>query len=62
MTIHDKIRDETLQYGISKKAAKISGFLSGKTNKYEHATDEEILRSHQSKMIEQAKFIYYLLG
>ena len=40
MTIHDKIRDETLQYGISKKAAKISAFLSGKTNKYEHATDE----------------------
>ena len=62
MTIHAKIRDEKLQYDISKKAAKISAFLSRKTNKYEHVTDEEILPSHQSKMIEQAKFIYYLLG
>ena len=31
-------------------------------NKYEYLADEKILRSDQSRMIEQAKFTYSLLG
>ena len=54
MTIHDKIRDEKLQYDISREAAKISAISSGKTYKYEFLTGKEILPSDQSRMIEQA--------
>ena len=62
MTIHDQIRDEKLQYDISRKAAKISALLSGKINKNEHVTGEEILPLDQSRMMEQPKFIYSRLG
>ena len=51
MTINGKIRDEKLQYDINKKAAAIS---SGKIDKYEFLTGEEILPSDQSRIIEQA--------
>ena len=40
------------------KAAKLSPLLSGKTDKYEYLTGEEILPSDQSRIIEQAKFTY----
>ena len=33
MTIDDKIRDEKLQYGINREAAKISALSSGKIDK-----------------------------
>ena len=36
MTIGDKIRDEKLQYDISKEAVKVSTLSSGKINKYEY--------------------------
>ena len=36
MTINDQIRDEKLQYDINRKAAKISGLLSDKIDKYEY--------------------------
>ena len=62
MTIDDKIRDEKLQYDINKEAAKISALLSGKIDKYEYLTGEEILHSDQRRVIEQAKFIYSSLG
>ena len=58
MTIDDKIKDERLQYDINREAAKISALLSGKTDKYEYLTGEEILPSNQSRIIEQAKFTY----
>ena len=45
MTIDDKIRDEKLQYDINKEAAKISPLSSGKIDKYEYLTDEEMLPS-----------------
>ena len=47
MTIEDKIRDEKLQYDINREAAKISALPSGKIDKYEYLTGEEILRSNQ---------------
>ena len=45
MTTDDKIIDEKLQYDIDRGAAKISALLSGKSDKYEFLTDEEILLS-----------------
>ena len=62
MTIKDQIRDEKLQYDIDREAAKISALSSGKTDKYEYLTGEEILPSNQQQIIEQAKFTYSLLG
>ena len=62
MTIDDQIRDEKLQYDINKEAAKISALSSGKIDKYEYLTGEEILLSNQKQIIEQDKFTYYLLG
>ena len=37
-TIHDKIRDEKLQYNINREGAKISELSSGKIDKYEFLT------------------------
>ena len=51
MTIEDWIRDEKLQYDINKK---ISALSSGKIDKYEYLTGEEILPSNQQQIIEQA--------
>ena len=62
MTIEDQIRDEKLQYGINREAAKISALSSGKIDKYEYPTGEEILPSNQQQIIEQAKFTYSPLG
>ena len=63
MTIDDQIEDKNLQYDINREAAKISALSSGKINKYEYLTGEEILPSNQKKIIiEQAKFTYSLLG
>ena len=44
MTIDDKIKDENLQYDVNKEATKMSPLLSGKVNKYEFLTGEEILK------------------
>ena len=62
MTIDDKIRDEKLQYDINREAANISALSSGRIDKYEYLTGQEILPSDQSRIIEQAKFTYFPLG
>ena len=62
MTIEDQIRDEKLQNDINIMAAKISALSSGKTDKYEYLTGEEVLPSNQQKIFEQTKFTYSLLG
>ena len=62
MTIDDKIRDEKLQHDINRETAKISALLSGKIDKYEYVTGEEIIPPDQRRVIEQAKFAYSLLG
>ena len=62
MTTDDKIRDGKLQYDINREAAKISALLSGKLDRYEYLTGEEILPSNQRQIIEKAKFTYSLLG
>ena len=43
MTIDDKVKDEKLQYDIHREEAEISALSSGKIDKYEYLTDEEIL-------------------
>ena len=62
MTIEDQIRDKKLQYDINREAAKISALSSGKIDKYEYLTSEEILPLNKKKIIEQAKFTYSPLG
>ena len=62
MTIENQIKDEKLQYDINREAAKISALSSGKIDKYEYLTGEEMLPSNQQLIIEQAKFSYSPLG
>ena len=62
MTIEDQTKDENLKYDINRETAKISAVSSGKIDKYEYLTGEEILPSHQQQIIEQAKFTYSPLG
>ena len=50
--INGKIVDEKLQYDINREAVKISALSSGKIDKYEYLTGEEILPSHLRRVIE----------
>ena len=58
MTIDDQIKCEKLQYDINREAA----LSSGKFDKYEYLTGEEILPSNKQQIIEQPKFTYSPLG
>ena len=62
MTVDGKISDKKLQYDINKEEKKLSALSSGRIDKDEYYTGEEILRSDQSRVIEQSKFTYSLLG
>ena len=62
MTINDQIRNEKLQYGLNREAAKMSALSSVKIHKYEYLTGEEILPSNQQQIIGQAKCTYSPLG
>ena len=62
MTIDDQIKYEKLQYDVNREAAKISALSSGKFNKNEYLTGEEILPSNKQQIIEQTKFEYSPLG
>ena len=55
MAIDDNIRDEKLESDINKEAARWSGLSSGKIDKCEYLTDEELLPPDQRSMIEHAK-------
>ena len=61
MTTEDQIRDEKLQY-INREAAKISALSSGKIDKYQYLTGEEIFLFNQQQIIEHAKFTSSPLG
>ena len=58
MTADDKFRDEKLQYGIDREAAKISALSSRKIDKCEYLTGEEILPSNQRQIIKQVELAY----
>ena len=62
MGIDYKIRDEKVQYNINRETAKISALSSGKIDKYDVLTGEEILSFAQRRVIERAKFTYSPLG
>ena len=62
MTTGDQIRDEKLQDDSNREASKISALSSGKIDKYECLTGEDILPSNQQQVIEQTKFIYSRFG
>ena len=62
MIIDNKIRDEEVQYDINRETAKLSALSSGKTDKYEFLTGNEVLPSDQSRIIELANFTYSPLG
>ena len=62
MTINGQIRDEKLQYDINREAAKRSVLSSGRIDKYECLTGEEILPSSQQQIIQQAKIYLFSLG
>ena len=66
MTIDDKITNDKLQYDINREVAfssgKISALSSGKIDKYEYLTREEILLSDQGRIIEQIKFTHSLIN
>ena len=62
MTINGQVRDEKLQYDINREAAKRSALSSGKIDKYESLTGEEILPSSQQQIIQQAKIYLFSLG
>ena len=48
------ITDEKLQYDFNSEATKISALSSGKIDKYEYLTGEEIWPSNPRPIIEQA--------
>ena len=62
MRTNDKIRDKKQQCKINREVTKISTLSSGKIDKYEYLTGEEILPSDKSRIIEPAKFTYSPLG
>ena len=57
MIFDEKIRDEKLQNYVNSETAKISALSSGKLDKFDYLTDEEILPSNQRQIIEQDKFL-----
>ena len=58
MNLEDQIRDEKLQYDISREAEKISALSLGKIDKHEYLNGEEMLPSNQQQIVEKAKFTY----
>ena len=62
MTNDDQVEDEKLQYDITTEAEKISALSSGKIDKYEYLTGEEILPANQKQIVEESKFADYPLG
>ena len=62
MTIDVQIEHEKLKYDINRENAKILALSSGKIDKYEYLTGEEILPSNQKQTIERSKVIYSRLG
>ena len=51
MTTDDQLKDEKLQYDTNREAAKLSELSSGKIDKYEYLTSEEILHFNQIQII-----------
>lgn len=61
MIIKGKIRNEKLQYVISRTATKISPLSWVKINKYEYITGKSIWPTQQHRLIEEGKSFNYPL-
>ena len=57
-----KLKIKNYSIILIEKLQKISALSSGKINKWEYFTGEEILPSNQKQIIEEAKFVYFPLG
>ena len=53
-----RLEMKRIQYDIDRDAAKVSALSSGKIDKYQFITGEEILPSNQIQIMQQAKFAY----
>ena len=62
MALNDKIKDEKIQNSMNREVGRISALSSGKNDKQEYLTSEEILLSNQKKIIEQTKRAYSPIG
>ena len=49
-------------YFLCSGSSKISALSSGKTDKYEYLTEEQMLSSNQRQRIDQGKFVYFPAG
>ena len=61
MTTDNQIRDKKLQYDINREASKVSSLSTGKINKYEYLTSEEIFPSNQKQIINKLNLLILLL-
>lgn len=59
MITADKIANEKLQHGINRAAAKIPALSTGKLDKYDHLTGEEILPPQKNRILQRAKLTYF---
>ena len=50
MTTQNNIKEEQLQFDINRKEPNISGWLSGKIDKYEYLTGKETLPCNQTQI------------
>ena len=57
-----KLKMKNYNNDLNREAAKMSASSSGKIDKHEYLTGEEILPSNQQQIIEQAKLTYSPLG
>ena len=62
MAVNDKIIDEKLQCDINREASKLSALSSGKIDKHEHLTSEDILPVDENPIKKQDNLTYSLLG
>ena len=56
MITDDQIEDEKLKYDNNREATKTFALSSGKIDKYEYITGEEVSLSNQNEIIEQVQF------
>ena len=55
-TLNDKIRANKAQYDLDRQTAKISALSSGKLEKYEYLTGEDL--GYKPKVLEKVKYQY----
>ena len=58
--LDNKIRQNQADYDLYRKNAKISALSSGRLDKYEYLTCEDL--GYRPDSIQKAKFVYTLLG